>query len=542
MDITKKIRLNKSDMNSSIKNVISFNLGLTTTDRELVPDNSVVRINGAELADQDRQKSNKFFIYGNASILISDELNLLPKSGFQFFDTNSDPSWEFTLTKIESIVNHDYYFNSIKFNTADGIPFTSEIVNATNGLFRLTCGCKHNTQVGEYVQIGNVLLVVTALGIEGVIRSEEYILTVKKVGAVIPQTGTFKRVIDPTNIMETRSEYGVCRLKKISTPSKLIQSNLNKNIFNQGVSFYFDSFFTHDEPDPFGLPSNRFFINIDHMDQISFTKTYEWVGGQNYDNFDTVAFYFPETHDLNVSDTVTIVSDSSLADYSGTWVVDRLGNDNGDELDRFVAFKDPVTGLPMGRITNQDGQTLQSSGTVSLVKQINKAYGYVWDITRNTPSQIDATTPLIPNLEFNGDFIEFNPFELRSKILSSALTKIFIPGESEGLVFKNNYEVKLFDFSQEIETGDKFKEILPDYAKYYQPADTWRYRDRLPYGSISSGDEIGQTNGVDYPYNNDAHYIFNNINLFVHRENRTFAYDNVIEGKVINLINNKIKC
>jgi hypothetical protein len=107
---------------------------------------------------------------------------------------------------------------------------------------------KHGLNVGEFVKLsltynGTNIFQINSLG-DGGFGSEEFIFNIYNIGYVGTtfnngNTGTFKRVINKSNEIETTSEYYV-RVHKILTNSEdavMVKAGFEQNVYNAKSKF-----------------------------------------------------------------------------------------------------------------------------------------------------------------------------------------------------------------------------------------------------------------------------------------------------------------
>ena len=75
----------------------------------------------------------------------------------------------------------------------------------------------------------------------------------------------------------------------------------------------------------------------------------------------------------------------------------------------------------------------------------------------------------------------------------------------EGYYYKPFHRIKIRDFSSYIEEGDEFTDNIPSYAVQL-PDESYIWRDMLDIGTNES-----QETFLDYPFLNDAHYLYQNF-------------------------------
>jgi hypothetical protein len=80
-------------------------------------------------------------------------------------------------------------------------------------------------------------------------------------------------------------------------------------------------------------------------------------------------------------------------------------------------------------------------------------------------------------------------------------------------------KIKLRHLSSYIESGNNVKDT-PDYATYSKTKETHIWRDVFDIGIADENGEV-----IDFPFQNNSFYVFNNINFFVNIEkNKTIKY------------------
>jgi hypothetical protein len=152
----------------------------------------------------------------------------------------------------------------------------------------------------------------------------------------------------------------------------------------------------------------------------------------------------------------------------------------------------------------------------------------------------------------NGAFVEYNPKEMKERVVSESFHKITTPttifnhGQAagslnaspnnlEGLIYQPHYRVKLRELSPYVETAttnDIFN--LPENTNYDADENVWRWRDLYDQGYV---DQDGY--GTNFPFVNGTHYVRTNINFYLRNER---YYTNKQDG-VTNFNNRKnINC
>lgn len=403
-------------------------------------------------------------------------------------------NWMYYLTYPHLNVDRQLYAddenttNTWTWQAFDGIPFIIE----NNSLFgddviSFRCPMKHGLSVGEYVKLnfnynGVDTFQVTSLGNENY-GSENYIFNIENIGYIgttfnNSTTGTFKRIINNTNELDTTSNYYV-RVHKILTKiedSVLVNAGFEKNIFGKVVKF------------------EKAVLTPNGVDRSSIKE-----GNDSYN------LMFNSNIDIN-----------GLRD-----------NLNRPVSELFFSFVwKGYFGWTLGPNTN-----LKEGYEFNLPLENNQPSIW-WDQTNvqsNTGFPTDNYSSngnifyYVDNLNtgdtINGDFCEFNPYEQKERVISSIYQKftfnpnyftdpsLLSPNNQLGYYYKvhNPMTIKVFSTSVN-EEGYQNINLVPDYAYFSITSQTFRWRDIYPYGYKDS-----EGFGVDYPFLNGAHYPYSQI-------------------------------
>lgn len=124
--------------------------------------------------------------------------------------------------------------------------------------------------------------------------------------------------------------------------------------------------------------------------------------------------------------------------------------------------------------------------------------------------------------EYYGDYVEYDVFNLREISLSQIIHRfapirvkdgVYDNGNGEGYYYLPHNKIQIRVFSDVLEVEDDLENtIFPDYAKNYIN-NTVAWRDLLSIGFFEEG-----INGVDYPFLNGCHYIYQNYPIYVRRQ------------------------
>jgi hypothetical protein len=418
-----------------------------------------------------------------------------PNSHISFINKSATSyNWMYYLTYPHLNVDRQLYAddqntsNTWTWQAFDGIPFIIENNSLYgNDVISFRCPMKHGLSVGEYVKLnfnynGVDTFQVTSLGNQN-FGSGEFIFNIQNIGYLPPTfnngtTGTFKRVINNTNEIDTTSNYYV-RVHKILTSindSVLVNAGFEKNVFGK-VTKYEKAVLT---------PNN---LNRSSIKQGN----------------DTYNLLF--NNDINIE---------GLRD-----------NLNRPISELFFSFIwKGYFGWTLGPNTN-----LKEGYEFNLPLENNQPSVW-WDQTNtlsNTNLPINTyvsngnTFYYVENLNLgdniNGDFCEFNPYDQTERVISDVYQKLIFnnnyfsaptllaPNNPLGYYYKVHHPMTIKVFSTSInDEGYQNINLVPDYAYFSTTSQTFRWRDIYPYGYKDS-----EGFGVDYPFLNGSHYPYDQI-------------------------------
>ena len=404
------------------------------------------------------------------------------------------------------------------FTANDGIPFRVTYTGGT--YYELTSPVEHGMTNGDYIVLsggtftGNAsgrTYSITSVGNE-IYGSEKYVVNILK--SQIPKTKIFntimfgKRCLDINNIPGSTSTYYVHKHKTLTNVNGYILDKVGFEtpIWEDEKKLIFENFsgdndvlvernrmesVLYDFKEPFklsGLTNN-----------LGFTPTEVYVtalfrNGNGYFNYPPKVGYKFNFHDTWID-----------RQFSGTESIEK----------------------------GMTGNTTTFTGTTS---------GFTFT----------GGTELSVGTILNGAFVEYNPKEMKERIVSESFHKITNPttifdygqtvGSSgasinnlEGLIYQPHYRVKLRELSPYVETAttnDIFN--LPENTNYDADENVWRWRDLYDQGYV---DQDGY--GTNFPFVNGTHYVRTNINFYLRNER---YYTNKQDG-VTNFNNRKnINC
>lgn len=404
-------------------------------------------------------------------------------------------NWDYYLTyPHENDGDKKMYYTSsasgtINWTAKDGIPFY--IRNSTlNGskIIEFVCVSPHGLSNGEYVELSfsygpNNVFQVYSLG-DGMEGSDEYIFTIFNVGYTgntftNKKIGTFKRVINPDNLTETKSKYYVRRHKIISSVDDIIatKNGFEKNFFVDERKIEYSSI----------TPNN-----VTRISQKTSSDSYNFTLSKDLD--------ISNLKDNQKRPITELFLTLIFKGYSGYFnkPTNNVGLKQGWEFN--LVTQNNFWWSSNNFLSNSNIGVNSYSKTGGVTKT------FYYNQTLNVGDSID------------GDFCEWNDYEQLERVISPYYQKVkfnndvfntttLIDPNSPGYYYKPHNKMTLRVFSDYIEVANKDGvDNIPSYS-YYSSADgQFRWRDLYTYGFR---DNLGR--GVDYPFLNNAHYPFTDV-------------------------------
>lgn len=392
------------------------------------------------------------------------------------FQNNENQVFQTTLSSIGSWV------------AKDGIPFT--IKNITqNGqeLVSFECIAEHGLAVGEFVKLPfrykqEDLFQVFSLG-DDKFLSSPYIFNVLNVGFTGTTfadgvVGTFKRVINPENEIETTSKYYVRQHKILTNLEDMVvtKAGFEKNAFQEQRKLELSSF----------TPNN-----INRIVQKSSSNAYSFTLAKDFDILGLIDNQKRPITEL----FLTII----FKGYSGYFNEPS----NGIGIKQGWQFNLSSTTTTWWSNTNFNSNTNIPVLSYTKTSGVTKTFYYNSNLSKGDT--------------MDGDFCEWNDYQQIERVISPYYHKIkynqnIFPitinptPNPPGFYYKPYLKMTLRVFSDYIETAPaESVSNIPSYSYYSRADQTFRWRDLYQYGFIDNLDR-----GVDYPYLNKAHYPYEN--------------------------------
>jgi hypothetical protein len=379
--------------------------------------------------------------------------------------------------------------NNVNWTASSGIPFS--ITNNTqngNGLVSFICIAPHGLTTGQYVELSltyrdSNIFQVYSIG-NGLFGSDKYVFNLFNIGFTgatfnTGTIGTFRRVINPDNLTETRSKYYVKKYKVLTNVTDLAvtKAGFEKNVFGEEKKLEFSSI----------TPNN-----VTRISQKSSSNAYDVTS--NYD-LDFAGLLDNQKRPLNEI-SLTIVNKG----YSGYF----NQSFNGVGLKQGWEFNLSKTINPWWDLNNQRSNTNIPVLEYTLTSGATKTFYY------NTDLKVGDV--------MDGDFCEWNDYEQVERVVSPYYHKIKFnqnvfqttsnfSTNSPGYYYKPHNSMVLRVFSDYIETAELgLIDNVPSWAFYSTTDQEFRWRDIYTYGFIDN-----LRRGVNYPYLNSAQYPYTQV-------------------------------
>ena len=375
---------------------------------------------------------------------------------------------------------------SLTWYAKEGIPFyiQNSVQNGSN-VISFQCISPHGLSVGEYVELSinynNInLFQVFSLGNDS-LGSSEYIFNVYNVGysgATFANnvTGTFKRVTNPDNILETRSKYYIREHKIITNVDDCIMTKnaFEKNVFPEQRQFEFSS-----------ITPNR----VSRVSQKNSSNSYN----------------ITVNYDLNLTDVI----DNQKRPVSELFltIINRGYTGYFNKPNNGVGLKQGW-GFNLTNTVNYwwDDTNLRSNTNIGTSSYTLSSKTFYYNQTLMSGDTID------------GDFCEWNDYDQIERVISPYFQKIkynqdvfqttsTVDTNAPGFYYQPHTSMRIRVFSDYIETGNvQSVDMIPNYSYFSNSDQEFRWRDIYGYGFI---DNLGR--GVDYPFLNRSQYPFKEV-------------------------------
>jgi hypothetical protein len=404
-------------------------------------------------------------------------------------------NWTYYLSYgFENDYNKKLYFNlnnsSLNWIASEGIPFS---INNTqqNGspIIAFQCIAPHGLTVGEYVELSfpynkTNLFQVYSLG-NDLLNSSEYIFNIYNIGYTGTTfqnkiKGTFKRVVNPSNLEETRSKYYVRKHKILTNleDSVMTKIGFEKNVFNETRKLEYSS-----------ITPNQ----VTRISQLTSSNAYNVT--VNYDlDFTTLL----DNQKRPISELYLTVINKGYTGYFNN-PFNNIGLKQGWEFN-------------LTKVSNSYWSTTNdiSNTNIPVSSYTRTDKGKTYTFYFNQDLKKDDT--------IDGDFCEWNDYEQIERVVSPYYQKIkynqnifqttrTTDQNSPGFYYKPHNKMTLRVFSDYVETGELNSiDQVPSYSYFSKSDQQFRWRDLYTFGFIDN-----LKRGVDYPFFNTAQYPFADV-------------------------------
>ena len=377
----------------------------------------------------------------------------------------------------------------INWTASEGIPFyIQKTTNNGSGLISFQCIASHGLTVGEYVELSisyrnSNIFQVYSLG-NGQFASDVYIFNIYDIGYTGTTfannvKGTFKRVINPDNLTETKSKYYIREHKVLTNVDDMdvTKAGFEKNVFSEEKKFEYSS-----------ITPNK----VSRVSQKTSSNAYNFTS-----KYDLDFASLKDNQKRPLSELFLTIINKGYSGYFNK-PYNNVGLKQGWE---FNLTKKVNT---WWNLNNIDSDTNIRVSAYTLTSGATKTFYYNQNLKKDDI--------------IDGDFCEWNDYEQIERVISPYYQKIKYNEDvfqttnvsntnAPGFYYQPHNPMKIRVFSDYVETGDvNFIENIPSYAFYSSSDAQFRWRDLYTYGFF---DNLNR--GVDYPYLNTAQYPFANI-------------------------------
>jgi hypothetical protein len=401
-----------------------------------------------------------------------------------------------------------YDLSGVTFNwvASEGIPFIIKngVQNGSN-VIRFQCIAPHGLIPGEYVELSfkynnTNLFQVDSLGNDE-FDSEPHVFNLFNVGYTgltfaDNVKGTFKRVTNPENPTETKSEYYIRRHKILTnTDDCLMTKNaFERNVFNETKKFEYSSI----------TPNN-----VSRVSQKSSSNSYNVTV-----NYDFNIRGLIDNQKRPISELFLTIVNRGYTGYFNK-PTDGIGLKQG------WGFNLSNTTNPWWDDNNPKSNTNIQTSAYTLTSGVTATFYY--------------NLPLMSGDTMDGDFCEWNKYDQIERVVSPYYHKLKFnqlvfqtagvsSTNAPGYYYEPHHSMTIRVFSDYIETGDvQTVDLVPSYSFYSSSDQQFRWREIYTYGF-----KDGLNRGVDYPFLNSAHYPFKDIQFRLIPEG--INYNSVIFG------------
>jgi hypothetical protein len=379
-----------------------------------------------------------------------------------------------------------YQGETINWVSGDGIPFI--VFKSTQGganIISFQCLMPHNLTIDNFVELslsyeGENVFGIFSFG-DSNYESSNYIFNILDIGYTGTTfsdgiTGTFKRVSDPNNLVETRSKYYVRKNRIVFNEQDIIvtKTGFEINAFPNEKKLEFSSITPND---------------ITRISQKTSSLTYNVTLAK-----DLVLSGITDNHNRPVGEIFLSIINKGFSGYFNK-------SSNGFGLKQGWVFNINNVITPWWSEFNQNSYTNIPVDSYTRTNGTTETFYY--------------NRVLNPGELLDGDFCEWNDFNQYELVVSRYVqkiqynqevftTEITPTGNPQGYYYLPHNTMVLRVFSDYIETAPSNQvENIPTWAYFSEQNQQFRWREPYLYGEF---DELDR--GTNFPYLNRAHYSF----------------------------------
>jgi hypothetical protein len=347
------------------------------------------------------------------------------------------------------------------------------------------CLMPHNLTIDNFVELSLTYEGENVFGIfsfgDSNYESSNYIFNILDIGYTGTTfsdgiTGTFKRVLDPNNLVGTRSEYYVRKNRIVFNEQDIIvtKTGFEINAFPNEKKLEFSSITPND---------------ITRISQKTSSLTYNVTLAK-----DLVLSGITDNHNRPVGEIFLSIINKGFSGYFNK-------SSNGFGLKQGWVFNINNVITPWWSEFNQNSYTNIPVDSYTRTNGTTETFYY--------------NRVLNPGELLDGDFCEWNDFNQYELVVSRYVqkiqynqevftTEITPTGNPQGYYYLPHNTMVLRVFSDYIETAPSNQvENIPTWAYFSEQAQQFRWREPYLYGEF---DELDR--GTNFPYLNRAHYSF----------------------------------
>jgi hypothetical protein len=502
-------------------------------------------INLDEQTILEKNLSRKYRLTGKINLLTSNILfsNKPKNSDLDFLLNNNTTSNNFIL-QIGAVLKKDYYYNITDINNA----YTSQsqrgvqikksesfLNNKSLNVLKIETSQKHNLSVNDYVYF-NQNNDIKYLKVDKVLDEYTFLSDFEYIGNII----IGGNIIKINNIADFDINYS----NSISVVS-VEQSDISGNTNNTGYAIItINSLNNNIEENNFiDLRSNNFTISglYKILNKLTVNKFIIGLNINGFTNLNNTSlnlligkpseYYVRKLSVLTTNDYHTHNCGYSENIYPNNF--NELDNTaNADFLFEFtktlnldiIDYRNVELSDIYLIVLKRSGQNTYNWSNVTAIWDFNKIFSTtnnsIETVSRRVNNNIGTIEKINVNDEYVMDFVELNTISLEETVLSKVYFRFsnhsVNNGNSEGYYYNPYFNIKIRDFSETYinTTIDNIVDIEENKYWIYKYNDT----DIIIKKLLDITEIELLERGVDYPFKNGCHYLYNNFTIYFRRQ------------------------